>query len=127
MSQKQNSKLPQKYQEWIDARKRHRLSHAHIQMARELGFLPKSLRKIDDNQNKPWKAPLSDYIEDLYFKRFKRERPETVITIEEMAKRYEDKKAVRKALRAEALKQSATEKVSSPEASSDPNPSDIDE
>ena len=73
MSQKQNAKLPQKYQEWVDARKRHRLSHAHIQMARELGFLPKSLMKIDDNQNKPWKAPLSDYIEDLYFKRFKRE------------------------------------------------------
>ncbi len=28
----------QKMQEWIDARKRHRLSHAQVQMARELGI-----------------------------------------------------------------------------------------
>lgn len=32
--------LSPKYQVWIDARKRHNLSHAHIQMARELGMNP---------------------------------------------------------------------------------------
>ena len=31
------SKVSQKLQPWIDARKRFRLSHAHVQMARELG------------------------------------------------------------------------------------------
>jgi hypothetical protein len=34
-------KMPEKYQRWIDARKRYNLSHAHIQMARELGHLEK--------------------------------------------------------------------------------------
>lgn len=88
--------LPAKYQQWVDARKRHRLSHAHIQMARELGFLPKSLRKIDDHQHKPWKAPLSVYIENLYFKKFGRERPEKVTTIEELARSAKQKKTDRK-------------------------------
>jgi hypothetical protein len=31
----------QKMQTWIDVRKRHRLSHAQVQMARELGMNPK--------------------------------------------------------------------------------------
>ena len=29
-------KIPQELQAWIDARKRHHLSHAHVQMARVL-------------------------------------------------------------------------------------------
>jgi len=95
MPEKPNSKLPAKYQEWVDGRKRHRLSHPHIQMARELGFLPKSLRKIDDHDQKPWKAPLSVYIEELYFKKFGRARPEKVITIEETATRAQQKKTDR--------------------------------
>jgi len=35
------AKVPEKYQVWINARKRYHLSHAHIQMARELGMNPK--------------------------------------------------------------------------------------
>jgi hypothetical protein len=38
-------KIPEKYRVWIDARKKHKLSHAHIQMARELGMNPKKIRK----------------------------------------------------------------------------------
>ncbi len=34
-------KIPEKYQRWIDARKKYHLSHAYIQMARELGINPK--------------------------------------------------------------------------------------
>jgi len=37
--------LSSKYQPWIDARQRFHLSHAHIQMARELGLNPKTLGK----------------------------------------------------------------------------------
>ena len=37
----------QKLQTWIDARKCHHLSHAHVQMARELGMNPKKLGKKD--------------------------------------------------------------------------------
>lgn len=32
-----------KIEAWIVARKRHRLSHAHVQMARELGLNPSKL------------------------------------------------------------------------------------
>jgi hypothetical protein len=33
-------RIPDHLQEWITARKRHRLSHAHVHMARELGMNP---------------------------------------------------------------------------------------
>ena len=39
----------QKLQVWIDARKRHRLSHAQVQMARELGLNPEKLGKLDNH------------------------------------------------------------------------------
>lgn len=55
-------KVPQKLQAWIVARKRHRLSHAHVQMARELGMNPKSLGKLDNHDQEPWKrAGLGDW------------------------------------------------------------------
>ena len=47
-------KIPEKLRVWIDARKRHGLSHAHIQMARELGMNPKSLGKLDNHRQEPW-------------------------------------------------------------------------
>ena len=75
-----------KFQAWIDARKRHKLSHAHIQMARELGMNPKKFGKLDNHKQEPWKAPLPIFIENLYFKRFGRERPEDVRSIEQMVK-----------------------------------------
>ena len=62
-------------QAWVDARKRHHLSHLHVQMARELGLNPRKLGKIDNHRQEPWKAPLPQFIEHLYLKRFGRERP----------------------------------------------------
>jgi hypothetical protein len=62
-------------QTWVDARKRHHLSHMHVQMARELGLNPRKLGKIDNHRQEPWKAPLPQFIEHLYLKRFGRERP----------------------------------------------------
>jgi hypothetical protein len=75
--------LSPKYQVWIDARKRHKLSHAHIQMARELGMNPKKFGKLDNHKQEPWKAPLPIFIEDIYFKRFGKERPDNVRSIEQ--------------------------------------------
>jgi hypothetical protein len=72
----------QKMQAWIDARKRHRLSHAQAQMARELGMNPKKLGKLDNHDQEPWKMPLRQYIEHLYFKRFGKERPDVVVSIQ---------------------------------------------
>jgi len=83
-------------QAWIDARKRHRLSHAQVQMARELGMNPKKLGKLDNHDQEPWKAPLPIFIEELYEKRFGRSRPETVRSIEELARERARKKETRR-------------------------------
>jgi len=78
-----NKKKPnQKTQAWIEARKRHHLSHTHVQMARELGMNPKKLGKLDNHDQEPWKMPLRQYIQHLYFKRFGKERPDEIPSIE---------------------------------------------
>ena len=43
----------QKMQEWIDVRRRHHLSHAQVQMARELGMNPMKLGKLDNHEVPP--------------------------------------------------------------------------
>jgi hypothetical protein len=88
--------VPPALQAWIQARGRHHLSHAHVQMARELGMNPKKMGSIDNHKQEPWKAPLPQFIEDLYFKRFGRERPEVVITVEQRARELEKKKLEKK-------------------------------
>ncbi|HEX6748503.1 MAG TPA: hypothetical protein VF092_14495 [Longimicrobium sp.] len=89
--------IPHDLQAWIDARKRHRLSHAQVQMARELGLNPKKLGKMDNHGQEPWKAALPDYIEELYRRRFKRDAPAVVTPIEERARVAGRKKATRQA------------------------------
>ena len=41
-------RIPANLQPWIDARRKFRLSHEHVQMARELGMNPKKLGKLDN-------------------------------------------------------------------------------
>ncbi len=84
--------------DWIEARKRFHLSHAQVQMARELGLNPKKLGKLDNHNQEPWKAPLPQFIEHLYFKRFGKERPDAVISIERRARLADAKKAARREL-----------------------------
>ena len=76
-------KTNQQMQEWIDARKRRHLSHSQIQMARELGLDPAKLGKIDNHKQEPWKLPLPQFIEQLYFERFGKTTPDNVVSIEE--------------------------------------------
>ena len=90
MAHKKKS-LPPKFQAWLDARKRFRLSHDHIQMARELGLNPKKLGSLANHDQERWKSPLPIFIEDLYFKRFGRERPEVLMTIEQMLQKKRTK------------------------------------
>lgn len=90
---KKKKKPNQKMQAWIDARKRYHLSHAQVQMARELGMNPKKLGKLDNQDQESWKIPLKQYIEYLYLKRFGKERPDVVLSIEEKIRREEDKRA----------------------------------
>jgi hypothetical protein len=85
-------RIPEKYQVWIDVRKRYNLSHAQIQMARELGMNPKKFGKIANEKQEPWKAPLPVFIESIYFKRFGKTRPDDVKSIEEVVRKQEKKK-----------------------------------
>jgi hypothetical protein len=94
--------LSQNLHDWVEARRRHHLSHAHVQMARELGMNPRKLGKLDNHDQEPWKAPLPQFIEHLYFKRFDRERPAVVMSIEERARAQDAKKAARKEARRRA-------------------------
>jgi hypothetical protein len=96
-------KMPEKYQPWIEARKRFQLSNAHIQMARELGLNPKKLGGLANTKQEPWKLLLPDYIEELYFKHFKRIRPDSVRSIEQMVRDSNRKKAERRARKQAAL------------------------
>ncbi|MEO3859363.1 hypothetical protein [Acrocarpospora sp. B8E8] len=92
-------KLPNKEQMWVEARRRHRLTHAQVQMARELGLNPAKLGKLDNHRAEAWKAALPQYIEHLYLKRFRRAVPENVLSIEERAQLSALKKAERKTRR----------------------------
>jgi hypothetical protein len=97
---KTQAKIPLEFQPWIEARKRFRLSHAHVQMARELGLNPKKLGELASHNQEPWKLPLQDFIVKLYMKRFGRARPEIIRSIEETAAAKQAKKQAKKAARA---------------------------
>lgn len=94
-------RIPTDLQPWIEARKRFHLSHAHVQMARELGLNPKKFGKLANHKQEPWKMPLSEFIEHLYFKHFRKERPDIVVSIEEKARQIAEKKAAKKAAKRE--------------------------
>jgi hypothetical protein len=57
---------------WEEARRRHRLSVRHVEMAQKLGLNPKKLGSLDNHRQEPWKVPLARFIEELYSKRFGR-------------------------------------------------------
>jgi len=94
--------IPQDLQRWIDARRTFHLSHAHVQMARELGMNPRNLGGLANHDQERWKAPLPVFIEQLYEKRFGRPRPERVLSIEDRAQEIAEA-AKRKRRRAPAL------------------------
>src|ERR1700720_3844 len=79
---KKQAPIPISLRPWIEARQRFRLSHAHVQMARELGLNPKKFGKLANHHQEPWKRPLPDFIAALYVKRFGKPIPAVVKTIE---------------------------------------------
>ena len=89
-------RLNPKLQAWIDARRRHRLSHAQVQMARELGMNPAKLGKLDNHKQERWKLPLPQFIEHIYRKRFGKSAPETVMSIEDRARLEQQKQEARR-------------------------------
>src|ERR1700692_2418147 len=92
--------IPSKLQPWFEARQRFRLSHAHIQMARELGLNPRKFGALANEQQEPWKRPLAEFIAHCYRKRFGRTPPEHVQSLEEVVKRAEGRRSERRARKA---------------------------
>lgn len=92
-------KIPSDLQIWIDARQRFHLTHAQVQMARELGMNPRKFGSLSNHKQERWKLPLPEFIEELYRKRFGKAAPDEVVTLEERGRRRTAKKAARKAAR----------------------------
>ncbi|TMA79424.1 MAG: hypothetical protein E6J74_40840 [Deltaproteobacteria bacterium] len=99
-------------QRWIEARQRFHLSHAQVQMARELGMNPRKFGKLANHKQELWKAPLPVFIEQLYRKRFGKSQPERVLSIEERARENATKKAAKRERRQRA--KSMPEEVTDP-------------
>lgn len=83
--------IPKKYQIRIDDRKSFHLSNAQIQMDRELGMNPKNFDNLNNYDQEIWKEPLPDFIETLYYKTFKKEKPENIKSIEQIYHDHEKK------------------------------------
>ena len=67
-------------------------------MARELGLNPGKLGKISSHRQEPWKAPLRQFIEHLYLKRFGRELPLAVTPAEKWQRPAAARKPARNAV-----------------------------
>lgn len=93
---KSNQGIPEEVQRWIDARRRFNLSHAQVQMARELGLNPRKMGGMANHRQEPWKVPLPQFIEQLYRKRFGKALPDRVVSIEDRAREVAEKRAERR-------------------------------
>jgi hypothetical protein len=94
---------------WIEAQKRFHLSHAQIRMARELGMNPKKLGKLANHRQEPWKQPLPQFIERIYFKHFGKACPDHVLSLEDWTRQEGAKKQEKKQRRQERQEQAHLE------------------
>ncbi len=64
-------KLKKSHQQqlWAEAQRRCRLWDEAVRMAKELGLSPRSLIKNIPSPTQQWKAPVEDWVRDLYEKR----------------------------------------------------------
>lgn len=54
---------------WAEAQRRCRLSDEAVRMAKELGLSPRSLIKNIPSPKQQWKAPVEDWVRQIYEKR----------------------------------------------------------
>ena len=59
---------------WDEAKKKCRIGDEEIRMVKEMGLNPKSLIKNIPNKSEMWKAPVKDWIHDMYYKRQRKSR-----------------------------------------------------
>ncbi|MDX9918148.1 MAG: hypothetical protein RBT15_09065 [Gudongella sp.] len=83
-------------EKWINAQKKYHLSDKHVQMARELGLNPDKLGKIGNHKQEPWKTPLSEFIEEIYFKQFKKTEPDNIRSLKQILQDEKIKKEKKK-------------------------------
>lgn len=98
------AKLNKKELEWLELRQRFTLTHAQVQMARELELVPRALAKLTD-------PPVPVYIESQYLEQFGRPTPKVVTSIEDRAKQEQKDNAMEKLER----KKLSKKKVAAPE------------
>ena len=58
-----------KAERWREAKARCRLSDEALRMAKEMGLNPLSLIKNIPNKSQLWKAPVEEWVRDMYEKR----------------------------------------------------------
>lgn len=63
---------------------------------------PDKLGKIDNHRQETWKAPLPQFVEEIYFKRFKREAPESIKPLAQIMAEQKKAKEERRKFRDEA-------------------------
>ena len=78
-------------------------------MARELEMNPKKLGGLDNHRQELWKQPLPDFIASLYAKRFGKDAPDIVRSIEDAVAMMLAKKPARRAAKAAAGRVPATD------------------
>jgi hypothetical protein len=110
---KNKQRMPPEFQKWIDARNKFHLSHAQVQMARELGMNPRKFGRLANHRQEPWKAPLPIFIERIYAKHFGKTRPDRVLSIEDRVREIAAKKAQKRERRAAKVAQDKGSEVSS--------------
>jgi hypothetical protein len=76
-------RIPQRLVPWFEARRRLKLSHTSVQMARELGMNPAKLDRLRPAHGEAWKAPLDTFIAHCYQKAFGRSAPLVVRSLED--------------------------------------------
>ena len=76
-----------KKEPWVVAKQKYKLTNTQIYMAKALGLNPKKFGSYANHKQQPWKAPLADYIEELYEKRFKKEVPAEIQALDKKKKK----------------------------------------
>lgn len=84
-------RIPKKLQEWIQARERFQLSDAQVQMARELGLNARKLGEKVRPREGVAALSVAEFIDASYLKRFGKEQPELVLSIEERSRVIREK------------------------------------
>jgi hypothetical protein len=69
---------------WVRVKRQCALTDAHVQMARELGMNPKRLTESQSATQGLTQPSLSQRIENLYLKRFKRPLPDAVAPLRQL-------------------------------------------